>query len=509
MKNLLWRSLAVLILLSLFGAAPARAEWRRADSPNFILHGNASESQLRERILLLEDFDRLLRVVTSIDTPPTGNKLHIYLLRNHDELLIVNPVPPGIAGYYMATSEGIAAFLESGAQGGGNELLFHEYAHHFMRQNTRNAYPVWYVEGFAEYYATVRFAARHIDIGNYSGGRVYPIVQGNWLPMERILSGGTAGLDREGLALYYAQAWLLVHYFYSTPERQAVLGRLLPALRSAPPAQALQAATGLTPETLTQELRRYIRGGQISYRRMPRAGADAAPAVTVTALPRSAADMIVFEGALRVGIREENRQPYLQRIRAAAARYPDDPLAMRVQAHAELLFGDGAVAERLLDRLLAATPGNAELLYLKGMRYLIAAEGDDPPEGAATARIWFARAHRADGNHFQTLYRYAQSLRGERAFISDNTKNMMLLAHQLAPQVADIAMNTAGLMVSRREYAEAIALLRPLAQDPHNTGLARAARQMIERAEARQRPAGQPEPAATPNDPPAGNDPAG
>jgi len=506
MKNLSWRALAALLSLLLFGAAPARAEWRRAESPNFILYGNASESQLRERILLLEDFDRLLRLVTSINTPPTGNKLNIYLLASHDDLLLINPVPPGIAGYYMATSDGIAAFLDNNGQNSGNELLFHEYAHHFMRQSSRNAYPVWYVEGFAEYYATVRFTARQVDIGNYSGGRVYPIVQGSWLPMERILAGGTAGLDRQGLGLYYAQSWLLVHYFYSTRERQAALDRLLSALRGAPPAQALQSATGLTPETLTQELRRYIRGGQISFRRMPRAGTDAAPAVTVTVLPRSAADMIVFEGALRVGIREENRQPYLQRIRAAAARYPDDALAMRVQAHAELLYGDAAVADRLLDQLLAASPGNAELLYLKGLRYLIAAEGDDPPEGAAaTARTWFGRAHRADGNHFQTLYRYAQSQRRERAFLSENTRNMMLLAHELAPQVADITMNTASLLIARREYAQAIGLLRPLAVDPHNAGLARAAQQMIARAEARQRPAGEREP-ATPDDAPPGND---
>ena len=111
MRNLLWRAIAALILLVLFGAAPARAEWRRAESPNFILYGDASESQLRARVLLLEDFDRLLRVITSVNTPPTGSKLHIYLLRSHGDLLLINPVPPGISGYYMATSEGIAAFL--------------------------------------------------------------------------------------------------------------------------------------------------------------------------------------------------------------------------------------------------------------------------------------------------------------------------------------------------------------------------------------------------------------
>ena len=96
------------------------------------------------------------------------------------------------------TPDGIAAVVdEASATRRGNEILFHEYAHHFMMQNsTSAAYPGWYIEGFAEYFATVRFTARKIDIGNYSQGRAYSIVQGAWLPMERILSAGPAGLNR-------------------------------------------------------------------------------------------------------------------------------------------------------------------------------------------------------------------------------------------------------------------------------------------------------------------------
>ena len=75
--------------------------------------------------------------------------------------------------------------------------------------------------------------------------------------------------------------------------------------------------------------------------------------------------LILYEAALRTGVSDENGAIYLQRIRAIAARYPDDALAMRVLAHIELRFGDGAVADRLLDRLLAASPNDAELLYLR------------------------------------------------------------------------------------------------------------------------------------------------
>lgn len=203
-------------------------------------------------------------------------------------------------------------------------------------------------------------------------------------------------------------------------------------------------------------------------------------------MPRSAQDLILFEAALRVGVPAERRQTYLQQIRTAAARHPDDPLAMRVLAHAEALHGDGAAAERLLDRLLAATPNDAQLMYLKGMRFWVAAESDNPPANAARdARTWFTRAHRADANHYQTLYRYALSLRSEPNYVSENTSNVLMLAHQLAPQVGEIRMNAAVMMVNRREWDQAAALLRPIAADPHDSGMARAARQMLAIAQAR------------------------
>jgi hypothetical protein len=490
----MWRILVFLIALVSLGTTPARAEWRRAESPNFVLYGNMSESALRERILLLEDFDRLLRTLTPGEEEPAPNRLHIYIVSGIQALRVIHPVQDGIAGYYIASPDGILAMVDGSQLEAGNHILFHEYAHHFMRQNSTAPYPAWFVEGFAEYFSTVRFTARKIDIGNVSPGRVYAVQEGQWLPMERILSGGPTGLNEAAQSAYYAQSWLLTHYFYSTPQRQAVLNRLLAAQTRSSPMEALQSATGFTPVALTRELRSYIGGGSIRYRQMDRAAATP-PAVTITALPPSGGDLILYEAALRKGVSDENGPVYLQRIRAIAARYPDDALAMRVLAHIELRFGDGAVADRLLDRLLAASPNDAELLYLKGMRWLIAAEGDNPLENAAaTARSWFGRAQRADPNHYQTLFRYAQSLRGEAAFMSENTSNALLLAHQLAPQVVTITFNAAALLISRREHAHAIALLMPLVASPHDPTLSRAARELVERAQAEMRAA---QPAAT------------
>lgn len=473
----------IALLMLLVFAGPAQAEWRRAESPNFVLYGTQSEQVLRQRILLLEDFDRLLRTITSVSEPPSPNRLHIYLVDNPRQLQAIRRVPPGIAGFYTATAEGIAAVVDRSSQV-NNQVLFHEYAHHFMLQYRPNAYPAWYIEGFAEYFMTVRFTDRTVDIGNFNPGRAYGITSAPWLPMERILFGTVAGLSRDEGSQFYAQSWLLIHYFYSTPERQAALLRYLGAARREDPAAALARTTGFTPDQLNDELRRYIRGGSIRFRRMARNTATP-PAVTVTALSAGADAAMTDAATLRIGVGEDDRPALLQRVRAAAARFPGDPFVMRTQAHAEALFGDGATADRLLDALLAAHPTDADLMYLRGRRLLAAAEQEGaPPETLRSARQWFSRAHRADENHFQTLYRYAETFRAEREYLSENTGNVLLLAHQLAPQVHEVTMNAAAQMLLRGQRAEAARLLEPLAADPHNEALAGAAAQMLARARA-------------------------
>jgi hypothetical protein len=487
----MWRIFALLIALVMAGATPAQAEWRRAESPNFVLYGNLSESSLRARILLLEDFDKLLRTLTSSDEPANLNKLHIYITDGPDSLRSIRELPPGAAGFYAVSTAGIAAFVDGREEGKGNTILFHEYVHHFMRANSSNTWPTWYSEGFAEYFATVRIGSRRIDIGNFDAGRTGSLEAMEWLPLERVLGHGISGLTREQIQQYYAQAWLLTHYLYSTPERQQLLRRLLAAQRrTADAAAALQLAGGPTLAELTAELRRYFRAGSIQYRQMERASNATPPPVTVTVLPPSAGDLILVEGALRIGIPEENRQPTLERVRAVAAHYPGDPLAARVLAHLELLYGDPAAADRLLDPLLQAQPDNGELLYLKGLRWWTAANSEHPPENAdAQARIWFERAQAADDTHFQTLYRLAESRRGTDDYVSAATGALLERAHMLAPQVPEITMNTAIMLMSLHRYDEAIRMLRPLALSPHDEGLSRTAAGLMAQAmNARNRP---------------------
>ena len=141
MKTRLAGAFGLFLLCGMLWGTPARAEWRRAESPHFVLYGNLSEGELRRRILQLEDFDHLLRLIIAVTEPPAPNKLQVYIVANGQDLRRIQQVPAGIAGFYTATPDGIGAFIDNSEESSGNEILFHEYAHHFMMQYRPNAYP--------------------------------------------------------------------------------------------------------------------------------------------------------------------------------------------------------------------------------------------------------------------------------------------------------------------------------------------------------------------------------
>lgn len=484
------RLLLALTIAWLAAASPARAEWRRAESPNFIVYSQADEDRLRQQVAQLEDYDRLLRTLTGATAPPSPNKLEVYIVRRNSQLDVVRPVSEAVGGFYTARPTGIAALVDETGSARDNETLFHEYAHHFMTQYFPGAYPPWYVEGFAEYMMTAQFRPDRIEYGNYSRDRAFFLGSNTLMSMSQLIGPRPERATALHMARYYAQSWLAVHYFFSNAERRAKLVRYLAAVaRGDDSAASFERETGMTIAQMDSELSNYIRGRRITFHRAARA-ASAPPTVTITRLPASADDLLLLDAAARLDLEESRRATILRRIRdAALVAWSDDVYAKRVRARAEALFGDGAAADVLLQELLADAPGDSELLYLNGMRHLVAARaGIDSAANFRAAQQWFARAHRADPNHFPTLYHYAESLRNEPHYVSDNTLNILLLARELAPQVSEITLTAAHLMMSRGAFEDAEALLAPLASDVHRGSMALTARALLEAAKNRQPP---------------------
>ena len=156
-------------------------------------------------------------------------------------------------------------------------------------------------------------------------------------------------------------------------------------------------------------------------------------------MPRSTADMILFEAALRIGIREENQQPICsasgpprRAIPTIRWRCASSPMPNCCTATARRRTGCSiACSPRARTRRSCSTSRGCAIWSRR--RATIRRKAQPPRRGNGSTR-----AHRVDPNHFQTLYRFAQSLRGEADISSENTSNVLLLAHQLAPQVATV-----------------------------------------------------------------------
>jgi Flp pilus assembly protein TadD len=359
-----------------------------------------------------------------------------------------------------------------------------------MMQYYPIAYPRWYVEGFAEFVMTADIRPQQITYGTYN--RVRAAWLGDrraWLPYEQILFGLPDGAGAEDLARFYAQSWLLVHYLFSNDERRDAFRRYLTALRrNEDPRQAFAASFGMDARGLDRALRDYSEG--FTYLRIARPAERPPIPIAITRLPRSADDLLLHQAAIRRGGQSPERQQEILAAVRRSARTHGDSFSKRLLAQAEILYGDPAAADPLLDALLAEAPNDAELLYFKGMRHLVAgrADAERRREHFREARTWFARAHRADSNHFPTLYRYAESYSTEPGFVSENTANILMLATELAPQVQEIRLNAAQILLVREQFEEAEALLAPIVSSAHRGEAAVAAAALLELARTRTRP---------------------
>lgn len=485
----MWRYLLSAVALFLVATTPARAEWRRAESPHFIVYSEGQEAKLREQLALLEDFHGLLLSLTGAREPETVTKIELYMIRGYGQMRQIRPVGSGVGGFYTADPGGIIAVADQGQREDymtNNEILLHEYAHHFMLQNFPATYPRWYVEGFAEYLATARLDDDVIEWGRFNPARASWLAdRSGWLPLDRLLFGDPRRLEGYEGAKYYAQSWILVHYLFREPDRRRRLAAYLGAVtRGAAPRQAFAEAFDTTPSALQRELSSYGRDG-MTYSRATRASARRPVAVSISVMPPSADDLLLARAAMSRGY-YGRADGLLARVRRAAARH-DEPFARRVQAMVEAYYGDGADADRILDSMLRDTPTDAELLYLKGIRFLRAGFYDEANRAAhyRRAQPFFVRAHRADPRHYPTLYRYAESLSLEPAFLTENTGNILMLANQIAPQAPEITLSVANHLLRRGEFEQAEALLAPLAANAHRGRLIQTAILLHGKASAR------------------------
>ena len=472
---------AALLLAVAAGATPARADWLKAETPNFIIYSDGGERPLREYAMKLEVFDRFLRMRFGVPIDrPVGRKLPIYLVRRQGDLRQFRPdVPATVAGFYYPGEEDIFAVA---VRGDGDFTLLHEYAHHFFFQHFSTYYPGWLVEGLAEYVMTARIWPDRIQVGAHSEARASWLTNGQWLPLDVLLSNRYGEIER-GVhqATYYPVAWLLTHWFMSAPDRVVKLEAYLGLIRQGvDPTTAMQQATGLTLDQLRNTLRDHLYG-RIELNTYD---IDLDIQVEITRMPASADDLLLLGQRLKMPMSEEDRATALEESRRMAARHPDDPLALLVLGHAELHMGDRAAGEAAFTRLLEQQPDNVEALQFMAMARIEDAADlpDERTDLMNRARGYLSTAYGVDPGNYLTLLLIARSREGAPGYPNDNDLATWEMAFIAAPQLSGIRLGAGHAFLAAGDKATAIALLEPLANAPHGGEGAESAQKLIDEA---------------------------
>jgi tetratricopeptide (TPR) repeat protein len=474
------RRLIKFLWLAALAVAPAsaRAEWKEASTRHFLVYSEGSEAKLRQAATLLEKYDFVLRWASQVREPGSPIKLKIYLMPSVDAVQATMGATggSGVLGYYDQSIRGpYFVGLQRDPRDlvgiGAQQVLFHEYAHHFMLQFFPAAYPSWYVEGFAEYYGVTRILDGDVvETGHAVEGRYLTLTGGMWFPLKKMLTAKSYADVGDGIYALYAQGWLLVHYLVTNKERAGQLKKYLDLINAG---RSFEAATneafGPEAKALDSELRAYRNRRAITAFRTPFRPIDVGPIAVRTLSPAEQA-LIKRDIDLSRGLLVSEAPDFAREVRGIARRFPRDPYALSILTEAERAAGNKAEAAAAIEAWLAVQPDSPKALMHKAQLQIdsLAAAKSADADAWAAARGLLARAAKAMPDDPMILEAYYDSYLAQGVLPPVHAQNFLYRAFEIVPQVDRVRYKVARDFEQRGEIADAIKTIKPAAYSLHS-----------------------------------------
>ncbi len=413
-----------------------------------------------------------------------SNKVTIFRFGDAGAIAVMAGAPgSGIAGFYIPRAGNSVAFvpanedrrsrsiLRRGSSGDldGMTVLKHEYAHHFMMQYFPGAYPRWYVEGYAELVATIRF----LDDGSFHVGdppqhRAYQVLQMRSFPLNEMLDADHELNGLEALQ-HYGTGWLLSHYLNFDDQGRAQLSEFLQALAKGE--DSLTAARRIFGDI--GELQRKL----MSYRRSNFPGlnvkpaAAAMPEVAMRTLAPDEQAFIEDEMKLLRGVDQQEADSIRKRISGRLGDFPQSALARVLLARAALEAEDYDGAEDAAKQAIALNPDLLEAWLYRGMAHAEKASGKDADAAAAgLAREYLAHAASLDRIDPRPLIAFYQSYLKSGEEPAENAVIALEHAYDRSGSDEEYRMLLARQLLTEERYADARAVVLPVTFSGHATG---------------------------------------
>jgi tetratricopeptide (TPR) repeat protein len=484
----------VLLLLLVPLAAPiasAKDTWISVRSKNFLLVGDASEKEIRQVAVRLEQFREAYTLLFSNAPTKPLVPTTVIVFKNDNSYKPFKPTSY-TAGYFQAGEDINYITLTSERMARNDEpfrVIFHEYVH-LMVNSTLGTVPTWFSEGLAEYYSSFSINDdRKVTLGRVVGNHVLFLRQQKLLPLRTLFGVDHTSPyynEKDQANVFYAQAWALVHYLIlgNQGQRNHQMSRFLELINTGKSTDAaFTEAFQTTYEALEKGLQEYIQRRAYPAQTVilkNKLGADSEIVSTLL----SEAEAQAYLGDLLLHSQRLDAEAYLQK---ALTLNPALGMANSSLGLLRARQGRFEEARRHLEKAVAANSQN----YLAHYYYALALsrQGMDSnnvvygyaPESLAVMRRELLKVIElapdfAEGYH---LLAFVNLVASEQL---DESIGLMKKALTLSPGRAEYVFVLGQIYLSQEKFDLARQLFQPLAQSGADKELRQRARSLLDRA---------------------------
>ncbi|HEX8526224.1 hypothetical protein, partial [Allosphingosinicella sp.] len=385
----------------------------------------------------------------------------------------------GVAGIYMPRVSGSVSFThrDRGDRNAQRRLdprtvLFHEYTHHFLANNFAFGAPLWFSEGYPEFWSTTDFLEDgSVRFGLPGTHRSLELTELPRIRVDQLLTMRHPIADRETIAAIYGRGWVLSHYLSFEPSRAGQLDSYLRALGEGRSAEEAARAFGDLAE-LNRNVEQYMRRNRFSIGTLSAAQVPPGP-IQIRNLREGEEAIMQVRMRSKRGVNDRQARALVPEGRRIGQRFPNDPLVQVILAEVEYDAGNFAEAGAAADRALAADPNlvDAHLFKARSLWGPLTAANERSAERWRAVRQWISSANRIDPDDPEPLVAFFESMVESGQRPSANAVEGLIYAQTLAREDRSLRITAARQLLIQRQAAPARALLAPLASDSHSGSL--------------------------------------
>jgi hypothetical protein len=465
-------------------ATPASAQWRRLDSPNFVVIGDVAARDLREVAVQFEGFRETMTRVLGARVTTTAVPTVVVVFPSDRALAPFRPKyqgkPVEIAGLFVPGRDLNYILLVNDGAPDRLPVVLHEYTH-LLTSNSDLPMPVWLSEGLAEYYSTFQLerGGREAVLGSLVDDHLARLNDTVLIPLNDLLKiNHESALYNEGSrrGVLYAQSWALTHLILlGEPNRTKELGMYLGNLASGQdPADAWKAAFGAL--NMQKELESYIR--RQMFRGYKFKFSDGVAKFEAPANPIPPADVQAYLADLLIRLDD----PDGAAARLAQARKLDPASAHATVAAARLGL-ERQQTEGEAARLRAlATPADWLLSYLAGVSLTQVGETrprTGPTEDSDAARRFLEAAHAGHADIPRAVAQLAAMELASDAGLTAETLASLTRVREVAPGRYEYAFLYAQALARKSEFARARDVVAPFLSPAYPSRIRESARSLM------------------------------